>query len=155
MDTQPQTIKTLTSLAYLDADTSQVYQQVINNVVSTVMCNALTDCLRDHEHHFKDSCRMINDLGGTLPDYDTAFKGYINQGYAALMNLRSINSRLNAIRKNEISNIQHYEKALTGNLFPEARRLIEKGLNDEHRHLACIEDALKLENYLTKKDISH
>ncbi|MBL0941478.1 MAG: ferritin-like domain-containing protein [Alphaproteobacteria bacterium] len=144
MDIQPQTIKTLTYLAHLDIDASQAYQQIISHITSTAICNTLTDCLRDHEHRFKDACRMIDKLGGHPPRNNLDFRGYIVQGYITVMNLINKQKILEAIRKNEILNIRSYEKALTNNLVPEARRLIEKGLKDELRHLAYINEALTL-----------
>lgn len=145
METQPQTIRTLTSLAHLDVDASQAFQQVISNITSMSICNTLTDCLRDHEHHFKDTCRMIDNLGGNPPGESIDFRGYIIQGYITIMGVINAQNILKAIRINEILNIQSYEKALTNNLFPEARRLIEKGLTDERRHLSYIDEALTLE----------
>jgi rubrerythrin len=145
MEVQPQTIKILTSLAHLDIDASQAYQQALDNIASIVICNTLTNCLRDHEHHYKDICRMIDSLGSIPPEYGIDFKGYIIQGCLTLISFMNTQSLLKAIRKNEILNIKYYEKALGENVTPEARRFIEKGLADERRHLSYINEVLKLD----------
>ena len=148
METHTQTIKTLTSLAQLDIEASYVYQSVITNITDIIVCNELANFLCEHEFHFRDICHIVGDLGGEIPSYTKDYKSFFTRTYKTLMSKLKKHSALSLAYQNEVLNIKRYEKALKEALFPQARRLVEKGLVDGYRHLAYIKNILENQNQI-------
>jgi rubrerythrin len=132
-------LKELTSLCHLDIDAIHAYDQALKHVDVTHIKTQLTGFRDDHHRHVKDLSEIIRRLGGQPPSFSPDFKGFLIQGMTSARSMTGTEGALKAMKTNEQLTNRNYNKA-AGMAFPsDIKTVVERGLADERRHLATIE----------------
>lgn len=133
----------LVKLAQLDIDAIRAYEQAISKIENTDVETHLMQFCDDHRKHVQELSSEIKSLGGTPPENKPDIKGYLIEGFTALMGITGTKGALKAMKSNEKLTNSTYEKALKEEGIPvKIRDLLERNLQDERRHLSYIENAL-------------
>jgi uncharacterized protein (TIGR02284 family) len=135
-------IDRLSSLMQLDIDASYAYGQAIDNIKDPAIKNELIMFRDDHERHITDLSLAITNLGGTPPARSRDFKGFLIEGFTALRSMMGTEGALKAMQGNEQLTNKMYSNALSLDLSPAVRDIVERNYRDEQRHLAYINEAL-------------
>ena len=85
---------------------------------------------------------VVTRLGGT-PRTKPDVKGFILKGFTAVTAMMGNEAALQAMRGNEALTNRTYRMALEEDWSDEARAIIQRNFEDEQRHLAFIETALR------------
>ncbi|UQA58287.1 DUF2383 domain-containing protein [Polyangium aurulentum] len=134
-------LEKLNSLIMLDVDAVHAYDQAIEACEILTVKDTLTEFRNDHERHIHDLSEQVRALGGT-PEVHRDLKGFVIEGFTALMS-RGDHSALLAMRGNEELTNRVYKAALEmEDLSPEARTVIERNYADEQRHVSWINNQL-------------
>jgi rubrerythrin len=133
----------LVTLAQLDIDAAQAYEQAIDGIDIPEIRDRLDDFREDHERHVDELSAAITRLGGEPPRREADFKGYVIEGYTAVRSAMGIAGALRAMKNNEILANTIYEQALSLDLPDDVKAIIERNREDERRHLAYIEAVLE------------
>lgn len=134
-------VNKLNSLIKLDVDAVHAYDQAIEACEILTVKDTLTEFRNDHERHIHDLSEQVRTLGGT-PEVHRDLKGFVIEGFTALMS-RGDHSALLAMRGNEELTNRVYKAALEmEDLTPEARTVIERNYADEQRHVSWINSQL-------------
>jgi rubrerythrin len=142
MDNKPE-IQKLRSLAQLDADAVGAYDAAISRVGEPLIREKLNEFRIDHVRHLQDLNVFIQQFGGQPVELKPDFKGAAMKAATAASSMMGTHAALAAMLGNEEFSNRAYEYALRFEWSPEVRTLVEKNREDERRHLAWIQDALK------------
>lgn len=132
----------LSSLMKVDIDASKSYGQAIEEIDIADVREQVTKFRNDHERHITDITNMIRELGGTPPSYSRDMRGFFLEGFTAIRSLTGTAGALKSLATNEKVTNHEYGQAMSWELSPPARELVERNYNDEKRHLQYIEQAI-------------
>jgi rubrerythrin len=141
-DNKPEVSK-LRSLAQLDADAVGAYDAAISRVGEPLIREKLNEFRIDHVRHLQDLNAFIQQFGGEPVELKPDLKGAAMKMATAASSMMGTHAALAAMLGNEEFSNRAYEYALRFEWSPEVRTLVEKNREDERRHLAWIQDALK------------
>jgi rubrerythrin len=137
-------IQSLKNLAQLDIDAYHAYGQAIEEIEEHAIRERLLVFQEDHRTHYLNLSEKITDLGGTPPEFSKDFKGYLLGGFTAIRSKTGTKGAIAAMQSNEQTTNKNYRQALEPELPRDIRELLELNYNDEKRHLAYVEEQLKL-----------
>lgn len=137
-------INKLNSLVKLDIDAVHAYDQAIQKIDLMEVRTRLEEFKSDHQRHIQDLSSKISGLGGTPPEYKRDFKGYLLQGFTALVSITGNEGALKAMQSNEKLTNKNYDDALSWDFSPDVKDLIRKNREDERRHLQYIEQCINM-----------
>lgn len=135
-------IEALNGLIKLDHDAIEAYEAAIARLKSDVARQRLRAFLEDHRQHTRDLGSKVIELGG-IPADGPGLMRFLTQGSVVIGGLISDRGVLMAMSTNEIITNTSYEQAL-GRFAGDAaiEPLIRRGLEDERRHKAWIDQAI-------------
>jgi len=142
MDNKPEVSK-LRSLAQLDADAIGAYDAAISRVDEPIIREKLNEFRIDHLRHLQELNAFILQFGGEQVPLKPGFKGSAMKMATAASSMMGTHAALAAMLGNEEFTNRAYEYALRFEWSEEVRTLVEKNREDERRHLAWIQDALR------------
>ena len=135
-------IERLNALIALDYDAVGAYEAAINRIDVESLRMSLRGFQQDHERHIQELSRVVTQLGGTPRQRPDAM-GFILKGFTTVTSMMGNEAALQAMRGNETLTNRTYRMALDEEWSDEARAIIERNFQDEQRHLAFIENALR------------
>jgi uncharacterized protein (TIGR02284 family) len=141
MDTR-RVIELCSELMQLDIDAIHAYDQALGAIDEDDICERLEAFKADHERHVEDLEQSIRSLGGEPPERKRGVKGFLLQGFTAVMGVGGSKAALRAMQGNEKLTNKKYEEALSEELPDEVREVVARNREDERRHLQYIEAAL-------------
>jgi rubrerythrin len=141
MDVQS-VIALLRDLLHLDVDAIHAYDQASKNIDVASVRAELERFKADHERHVTDLTSAIVRLGGEPPAVRRDFKGFFIEGMTALRAAMGTEQSLRAMQMNERLTNREYDRARKQVLPAEIDEMIARHAEDEHRHLAFIDDAI-------------
>jgi uncharacterized protein (TIGR02284 family) len=133
-------IQVLNDLIKLDRDAIRAYDQALSACETSLIKDNLSRFKGDHERHVTELSVQVKALGGE-PATSSGVMGALIEGFTAITS-HGDHSALLAMKGNEQLTNRKYSSALEEELTSEARNVVERGHQDEKRHLAWIEDAL-------------
>jgi uncharacterized protein (TIGR02284 family) len=137
-------IDSLKSLARLDIDAYHAYGKAIAEIKEVPISERLLVFQQDHRKHYLDLSEKLKELGGVAPEFSKDFKGYLLEGFTSIRSKMGIKGALKAMQSNEQTTNKKYREALEPEMPKDVRDLLEKNYDDEKRHLAYVEEQLKL-----------
>jgi len=135
-------IKKLTSLVHLDADAARAYTHALDEIDEPAVHAQLVKFHDDHERHVLELSQAIRGLGGTPPQRTRDVKGYVIAGFTAIRSAMGPESALKALRSNEKLTNKTYANAITWELPPDIKGIVESNYRDEQHHLQYVEQSL-------------
>lgn len=139
---QDKMIERINDLIAVDYDAVNSYQQAIDRMNVEFLRMRLREFQQDHERHIRELSQFVQRMGGqarSKPDV----KGFIAQGFTAITAMMGDEAALRAMQGNEVLSNRSYKNALDEDWSDDVRAIIERNYDDEKRHLAFIEDALR------------
>ncbi|MFW5774877.1 MAG: DUF2383 domain-containing protein [Chitinivibrionales bacterium] len=132
--------KKLSSLVQLDIDAAHAYGQAIDKIDIPEVKQTLGTYKQDHEKHVDALSKIIRDMGDVPPEKGRDFKGFMIEGFTALMSLTGDKNAITAMENNEKLTNKKYSEALGWQeLTPEAKLVVEGNYKDEQQHLSYIQ----------------
>ncbi len=147
-----QMIEKLNALIGLDFDAVGAYDAAIHRIDVESIRSRLGEFRADHLRHIQDLSAQVRQLGGVPRERPDA-KGFILKGFTAVTSMMGNEAALRAMQGNEKLTNTSYGNALRENWPAPLRDIIERNYQDEQRHLAYIEDALR--NRIWEHTASH
>lgn len=136
-------VDTLKNLMELDFDAVSAYQAAIDRLENPSYKTAMRAFLADHIRHTTELRPAVLALGGAPPSGADA-KALLTKGKVLLGQIVGDRGILMAMRSNEEDTNTAYERSLMRtDLTAPVIDILQRGLADERRHRALIEDALK------------
>jgi hypothetical protein len=89
-----------------------------------------------------------------VPEFSRDLKGLLLQGFTRLRSVTGTAGALRAMRGNEILTNLYYDRALAWDLPPEIRRMLLRNRDDEIRHLAFVEQAIRERAWIVEKKVA-
>ena len=132
----------LNDLIMLDYDAIKAYQAAIDRISVPSIKAELESFRKDHERHVQNLSHEVRKLGGT-PAQRRDLKGPFLQGFTAIMAMMGVEEALRAMKTNEQLTNRTYAHALNEVLPEDCRVVVEANYQDEQRHLAYVEAALR------------
>lgn len=136
-------VKKIKSLIQLDVDAVHAYQQAIEKIEVPLIREQLTRFKEDHERHVRELSERLTAMGEEPPRPAPDLKGYLIEGFTALRSMTGTEGALKAMRTNEQLTNRRYEEARRMNAPADLHALLEANYEDERRHLAYVEQALR------------
>ena len=132
----------LSDLSSLDFDAIAAYDSAIERIEDTGFKQTLREFRDDHQRHTSELAALITRLGGTPPT-EGGTKSMLTQGKVVLGSMLGDKAILMAMKTNEDDTNTAYERALDHEARPAAaEEVLRRGLADERRHRAWIEETL-------------
>lgn len=138
-----ETVKKLNSLVQLDIDAIHAYDQAISKIDVSSLREDLIKFKADHQRHVRELSGLVRKNGGEPPEYSADFKGFLIQGFTALRSITGTEGALKAMKTNETLTTHTYDSALSWDLPEEAKEVVRRNCEDEHRHLRHIEQCIE------------
>ena len=135
-------VSALNALIQLDIDAVYAYNQALENIDAAVIRATLLAFRNDHERHIVDLSEAVARFGEKPPKYSRDLKGIVMEGLTALRSATGTEGALRAMRANETTTNEAYQRALGLDLPVDAKLVVERNYADEIRHLTYIEQAL-------------
>lgn len=124
----------------LDIDAAHAYGQAIDKIDIPEVRDKLNKYKQDHEKHVDALSRIIRDMGDIPPEKGRDFKGFMIEGFTALMSLTGDKNAITAMENNEkLTNKKYSEAVNWKELTPEAKLVVEGNYKDEQEHLSYIQ----------------
>ncbi len=131
----------LNDLIQLDYDAIAAYEAAIERLDNAAYKQQLTEFLGDHRRHIEELTQAVRGAGG-----DPATKGdakkLLTKGKVVLADLAGDKAILSAMKSNEEQTNTEYEKAVKKGYEASIQTILERGLADERRHKAWLEQTL-------------
>ncbi|MFL5348374.1 MAG: ferritin-like domain-containing protein [Hyalangium sp.] len=143
---QQRMVERLNDLIALDHDAVGAYEAAINRIEVEALRMSLREFQNDHLRHIQDLSRVVLGLGGT-PRQKPDVKGFLLKGFTAITSMMGNEAALKAMQGNEKLTNRTYEQALKESWTEEVRTIIERNFRDEQRHLAFIENSLRMRSW--------
>lgn len=134
-------IKNLNDLIELDYDAIAAYQQAIDRIDTDAYKTKLSEFLDDHQRHVEELSSLVKNEGGD-PSKEGDAKKVLTQGKVVLADMAGDKAILKAMKTNEEQTTTKYQKAVDDGYSQEVQTVLEKGLADERRHKAWIEETI-------------
>jgi rubrerythrin len=140
--TEADFLNLLGDLTSLDYDAVAVYDSAISRIDNPQFKQRLQQFREDHRRHTVELGAIISQLGG-VPPSGAGAKSMLTQGKVVLGSLMGDKAILMAMRTNEDDTNTAYERAVNHEeRHTSAEEVLRRGLADERRHRAWIEEAL-------------
>lgn len=140
--TEADFINLLGDLASLDYDAIAAYDSAISRIDNPQFKQQLQQFREDHQRHTVELGTIISQLGGTPPSGAGA-KSMLTKGKVVLGGLMGDKAILVAMKTNEDDTNTAYERAVNHeNRIASAEEVLRRGLADERRHRAWIEETI-------------
>jgi uncharacterized protein (TIGR02284 family) len=139
-------IDRLNNLIALDYDAARAYEAAIQRIEARHLIERLRSFQVDHERHIQELGGVVKGLGGK-PRAGPDLKGFLIQGFTAITSEMGDEAALKAMQGNEKLTTKTYSDALADDWPDQIRKLISNNYSDEQRHLAFIEEALRLRSW--------
>lgn len=137
-------IKRLNDLIQLDVDAVEAYDHAIKHAGYEDIRKRFRGFQDDHRAHIRNLTEMVQKYGGTPAQPKPDLKGYLIEGFTALMSLTGTKSTLQAMKSNEKLTNKKYEEAAALELPEDVMRLLRVNLAQERAHLEFIEEILTI-----------
>lgn len=132
----------LTELCKLDYDAIEAYAAAIERLKNNHYKKALKEFSNDHVRHTREISIILEKHNVKAPTAPS-LKKLLTRGKVILASLLGDKAILKAMKTNEDDTNTAYERLNEhAGLWPDAKSILEKGLEDERRHRAWIEGAL-------------
>lgn len=140
--TQKEFVDALYQLCELDYDAVEAYQSAIDRLDNPAYKNKLVEFRADHERHIREISEVLNKHHADIPEGPSA-KHFLAQGKVVIANLFGDEKILHAMLSNEVDTNTAYERLNSRkDEWSDARDILARGLEDERRHKAWLEDVL-------------
>ncbi|AZL16248.1 DUF892 family protein [Rickettsiales endosymbiont of Stachyamoeba lipophora] len=137
---QPTLIGALKDLVELDYDAVEAYEAAINRLENAEYRKKMTEFMDDHKRHIKDVTELLRKHGENAPTGPDSTKQWLVKGKVVLANLVGDKTILTAMHSNEIDTNKAYARMLEReDLFDDAVNILKRGLEDEKKHKAWLE----------------
>lgn len=123
----------LNRLIQTDIDAVRAYGQSIEAIDDPELRGTLQGFQEDHRRHVTELSAEVRRLGGD-PPARRDLMGFAIEGFTAVTSSLGNMAALMAMRSNEELTNDVYDRALTRDLPPEIRALVERNRQDERRH---------------------
>jgi uncharacterized protein (TIGR02284 family) len=133
----------LNSLIQLDIDAVHGYNQALEHIDVPTVKDRISEFRDDHQRHIRDLSSLVASMGEKPPEFSPDFKGYIIKGFTSFRSAMGTEGAIKAIEMNEKLTNKKYSEATTWDLSAEAMNLVDRNYEDEKKHLAYIEQALR------------
>lgn len=143
---QNKMIDRLNELIALDYDAVGAYEAAIDRIDVEFLRSRLREFQGDHRRHIQELSRVVVGLGGK-PREKPDVKGFFIKGFTAITSIMGNEAALKAMQGNEKLTNRTYEQAMKEGWPEEVRVIIERNFRDEQRHLAFIEESLRLRSF--------
>ncbi|HEY3818650.1 MAG TPA: DUF2383 domain-containing protein [Polyangiaceae bacterium] len=142
MSDPKKTVSLLNDLIHLDFDAIAAYQAAIDRLHQASDKAQLGRFLADHRRHIVDLTPLVEDNGGNAVT-EADYKEILTKGKVVIAGLMGDRAVLEAMKSNEDTTNQMYEKATREpSMTTRVRTVLERNLADERRHRAWIEQRL-------------
>lgn len=129
-------------LLELDYDAKEAYEAAINRLDNHEYKSQMEKFKNDHERHIKELTELLKAHNEEYPTGPSS-KQWLAKGKVVLANLIGDKTILSAMRTNEIDTNYAYERLYEyDDIWIDAKPIIKKGLSDERRHKAWLDDIL-------------
>lgn len=135
-------IDMLNALIQLDVDAVEAYDHVIKHIEYHDIGKKLRDFQDDHRNHVKDLTAMVQHLDGKPVKPSPDLKGYLMEGFTALMSVTGSLAAMEAMQMNELVTNKSYARAEAMELPEEVKKLIQTNHSQEQRHLRYIQQVI-------------
>lgn len=137
----------LKDLIELDYDAVEAYETAVNRLETQELKEKLNIFKADHEWHIQELTSTLKKRNCLPPLGPSIGKQWLAKGKVVLANLMGDNTILRAMVSNEMDTNTAYERiSLREDIWPEAKDIIRKGLDDEKRHKKWLENMILDEN---------
>lgn len=137
-------IDRLNDLIQLDVDAVEAYDHAIRHVGYEDIRKRFRGFQDDHRAHIRNLTELVQQLGGTAIKPKPDLKGFLIEGFTALMSLTGTKSALEAMKMNERMTNRKYQEAAALEMPEEVLKLLRVNLSQENRHLDYIEELLSI-----------
>jgi uncharacterized protein (TIGR02284 family) len=138
---QEEFIDAVKDLIELDFDSIEAYQAAINRVHNEDYKTKLSEFMADHQRHVNDLSALVEKHGSTPPTTPSVGKQWITKGKIVIANLIGDEAVLKAMADNEKDTIQAYKRmSERTDQWEEAKDILKRGLEDERRHKAWLDE---------------
>lgn len=142
VELQGDLVGALKDLVEIDFDAVAAYDLAISRLENEEIKSSLESFKEDHQRHIEEISRFIISQNETPPTGPSA-KSFLTPDKVMLEKLIGDNVILRAMRSNEIDTNTVYGRINNYDDIPEEIALVlKKGLQDEKKHLAWIEERL-------------
>lgn len=132
----------LISLCELDYDAIEAYKVAIERISDLEYKAALFEFMRDHEEHVLKINEILVDHNENTVE-GASMKQILTKGKVFIASVVGDKEILRAMLSNEKDTNTAYERINEcKNKWPDSELILKKGLNDERRHKAWIEETL-------------
>jgi hypothetical protein len=138
----PQIAAELSRLIHLEIDAVEAYRAAIEAAGPGAIATELGYFHLEHQRHAVELCEAMLRLGYSPPSVEPQVKGCVIGALTPPRPPRGAGDVLVALRGNEQLSSSLYAKVLARNLPAGIRQLIDRGREDERRHLDWVERAL-------------
>lgn len=143
---QNRIIDRLNELIALDHDAVGAYEAAIERIDVEFLRSRLREFQDDHRRHIQELSGVVTGLGGK-PREKPDVKGFALKGFTAITSMMGNEAALKAMQGNEKLTNRTYEQALKESWPEDVRGIIERNFRDEQRHLAFIEESLRMRSW--------
>jgi uncharacterized protein (TIGR02284 family) len=137
-----QLVERLNDLIQLDVDAVEAYDHAIKHMEYEDIRRRFLDFRDDHRSHIRNLTEMVQHLGGKPIKSSPDLKGYLIEGFTALMSVTGSIGAMEAMKANEILTTKKYSEAAALDLPEEVKKLMMTHYSQELRHLEYIEDVI-------------
>jgi uncharacterized protein (TIGR02284 family) len=130
-------LELLNDLIELDYDAIEAYESAISRLDNQNDKFQLGIFMADHGRHVADLSAMVRELGGQ-PATKADIKQILTKGKVVLGALMGDKAILSAMKSNEDTTNEQYERALSHEFSPRIREILERNLADERKHRAWL-----------------
>lgn len=135
-------ISALKGIIELDYDAIEAYEAAITRFENDSYRTVFKEFMNDHQRHVEEISQYLAKHNETPPTSPSS-KSILTKGKVILANLIGDRSILYAMRDNEIDTNTAYRRLNNYEAIPEEIKVVlQKGLQDEKRHFAWIEEQL-------------
>jgi uncharacterized protein (TIGR02284 family) len=136
-------IDTLNDLIQLDVDAVEAYDHVIKHLEYPDIAKRLRDFQDDHRDHIKDLSALVQQLDGKPVKPTPDLKGYLMEGFTALMSITGSLAAMEAMKANENTTNKRYAHAADLELPEDVMKVIQTNYSQEQRHLRYINEVIE------------
>lgn len=135
----------LESLVHLDVDAIHAYDEAIEKAEDQDVRSRLSGFRDDHQRHVTELTEAFRVMGGAPPTPDKDLRGVLIEGMTSLRSSMGTEQALKAMRQNETLTNNRYREAVEETGWDtEVLSILQRGYADEQRHLAWIEERLRV-----------
>jgi uncharacterized protein (TIGR02284 family) len=139
-------IEELNELIRWDIDAIGAYTEAISAIKEPPIRESLTRFREDHERHIDELSSIVRRLDGTPPTA-TDLKGIARKTMTKVAGLMGTETVLKAMQNNERAIGSAYSRHLTFDFPGDVLEVLKRNYQDEQRHLAYIDQALRARSW--------